>query len=548
MYDPRKTSGASHPLWVHGTSGDSIGLGGPIADKVDVIVIGAGISGLSTAYHLVQSGCSVLVIDQGRIARGETARSTAHVCTALDDRYQLLERLHGTDGAKLAAESHGQAIASIEAIIAREGIECDFERLDGYLFAGDPHDKSHREEIQHELTAARRAGLEVDAVEDPPLAFEAGTALRFRWQAQLDPYRYALGLARAVEAKGGQFLLDARVVKVDEESPIKVHVESGRTFESDFVVVATNTPIVDKFAMHTKQAAYRSYVVAFSIEPGAIQRALYWDTASPYHYVRLARSHEHGEVLVVGGEDHKVGQSSEPEQAWVRLEAWTRAHFPAAGRVVERWSGQVWEPMDSLAFIGRNPGSGPNVLISTGDSGNGITHGALAGLMLSDRVAGKANRYADLYNPARKMTQAHAAAGLLRENLNVAVAYGGHFTSAIDRRVAPHPLEPGEGMIARRGFARLALYRDELGIEHACTAVCTHLGGPLHWNAAERSWDCPCHGARFDPMGRVITGPATKDLEKVQLDETPLTPAPVLSTPAAEPPAAAVIAEAAANR
>jgi nitrite reductase/ring-hydroxylating ferredoxin subunit len=333
--------------------------------------------------------------------------------------------------------------------------------------------------------------------------------LRFKHQAQLDPLAYSRGLAHAIQGHGGRFVLDASVTKIDDTERVTVHIEDGRRFHADFVVVATNTPIIDIVAMHTKQAAYRSYAMAFAIEKGSVPRALFWDTSDPYHYVRLAGDDD---VLIVGGEDHKVGQSSEPEQAWVRLEAWTRAHFPQAARVIERWSGQVWEPMDSLAFIGQNPTSSERVLIATGDSGNGITHGALAGHMLSERILGRKTEFDELYDPARKMTQSRAAGALIRENFNVALSYGAYITSAIDKRTEPHALQPGEGMIVRRGWKRIAQYRDESGEIHECSAVCTHLGGPVHWNAAERSWDCPCHGARFDPKGRVLTGPATRDL------------------------------------
>jgi len=315
-------------------------------------------------------------------------------------------------------------------------------------------------------------------------------------------------------------LLDGRVVKVDDDADegrgITVQLENGAKLRSEHVVVATNTPVIDRVVMHTKQAAYRTYAMAFAIERGSLERALFWDTTEPYHYVRLAND---GEVLIVGGEDHKVGQSSEPEHAWVRLEAWTRAHFPNAAQLLHRWSGQVLEPVDGLAFIGRNPGSSEHVLIATGDSGNGLTHGALAGSMLSDRILGIDSPYRHLYEPSRKMTQRHAARELLRENFNVAIAYGGHLASAIDTRTEPHALEPGEGMIVHRGLRRVARYRDESGVEHECSAVCTHLGGPLHWNSAEQSWDCPCHGARFDPFGRLLTGPALRDLEPLEVSD-----------------------------
>jgi nitrite reductase/ring-hydroxylating ferredoxin subunit len=277
-------------------------------------------------------------------------------------------------------------------------------------------------------------------------------------------------------------------------------------------VVTTNSPINDVFAMHSKQAAYRSYVLGVAIEPGSVPSALYWDTEDPYHYVRLA---EHGKLLIVGGEDHKVGQSQAPEQSWERLEQWTRDRFAGLGETRYRWSGQIWEPADGLAFIGRNPGRADNIYLCTGDSGNGITHGALAGLLLSDLILGQENPWSEVYDPSRKITQPRAAREFVKENFNVALRYGEWLLPGAK---AAEKIEPGHGAVVRKGVRRVAVYVDELNARHECSAVCPHLGCLVSWNRAERSWDCPCHGSRFDPYGRVLTGPARRDLQR-DLDE-----------------------------
>lgn len=541
MYDSQRTSGESLPPW---SSALDLSVS-PLRDgrddpqeqresatwpdrPVDVVVIGAGITGLSAAYHLLRAGSTVMVIDKGRVACGETGRSTAHVSSALDDHYSVLERMHGVEGARLAAESHVAAIASIETIAQREGIDCSFARVDGYLFA------AHAREVDlldRELAAARRAGLDVDLVPGAPLPFATGAALRFRQQAQFDPVAYVEGLARAVRAMGGLIRTGVRVLQVEEGSPAKVHVDGGGTVVARAVVVATNTPVVDVFAMHTKQAAYRSYAIGIPVEKGSIERALYWDTQDPYHYIRLAGDDD---LLIVGGEDHKVGQSSDPEHSWERLERWTRDRFPINSMEGPRyrWSGQVWEPVDGLAFIGKNPGRASNIFISTGDSGNGITHGAIAGMLLTDLIAGRDNPWAGLYDPSRKVTRVLAAREFVKENLNVGLHYGDYLKPAGN---VEH-IARGEGAIVRRGVRRVAVYVDEVGQRHECSGVCTHLGGPLSWNRAERSWDCPCHGARFDPYGRVMTGPAVRDLERLeseQLEQPEPQPAH-LARPAAE--------------
>jgi nitrite reductase/ring-hydroxylating ferredoxin subunit len=339
--------------------------------------------------------------------------------------------------------------------------------------------------------------------------------VRFPNQAQFQPLSYVKGLAEAIRRRGGQILTGVRVLKVEEGTPVRVHCEGGGVVTGRALVSATNTPIIDLFAMHTKQAAYRSYAIAVSVAKGSVERALYWDTEDPYHYVRLAGDDD---LLIVGGEDHKVGQSKNPEQSWERLEQWTRARFPQAGEVRYRWSGQVWEPVDHLAFIGRNPGRADNVFIATGDSGNGITHGALAGMLLTDLIIGRENPWAKLYDPSRMVTQPLAAKEFLRENLNVALSYGGYL-EGMSHNEQGVQLERGQGAVVRRGVRRVAVYMDEAGQRHECAAVCTHLGGPVHWNSAERSWDCPCHGARFDPYGNVITGPAVKGLERIDAEQ-----------------------------
>jgi len=452
MYDSQRTSGASVSPWkLAETEPTKPGL--PVertdwpATTVDVVVIGAGITGLSTAYHLLEAGRSVLVLDKGDVASGETARTTAHVSNALDDHYYELERMHGHAGARLAAESHAAAIASIESIAAKEGIACDFARVEGFLFAAKA---SQENELEREYDAAKRAGLDVALVDRAPLPFEAGRALRFAQQAQFEPLAYVHGLARAIREKGGFIQTGVRVLRVEETKPARIHVDGGAVITASSVVVATNTPIVDTFAIHTKQAAYRSYAIGVAVPKGSIERALYWDTEDPYHYVRLAQDDS---LLIVGGADHKAGQSKDPEQSWAKLEQWTRERFPMAGETRYRWSGQVWEPVDGMAFIGRNPGRADHIYISTGDSGNGITHGALAGILITDLIMGRPNRWATLYDPSRKVTNVSAAREYVKENLNVAVQYGGFVKPGDD--VAN--IAPGSGGIVRRGVHRIAV-------------------------------------------------------------------------------------------
>ena len=473
---------------------------------VDVCVVGAGIAGLTTAYLLANEGRSVVVLDVGPIAGGETTRTTAHLVNALDDRYFELETMHGEKGARLAAESHTAAIDRIEAIVAKENIACDFERLDGYLFV-PPGDST--EVLDKELEATHRAGLvNVERSGRAPLdGFDTGPCLRFPRQAQFHPLKYLDALSQAIEEKGGLIFNKTYVEEFKDGPPGHVKTSNGQIVTAGAIVVATNTPVNDWVTIHTKQAAYRTYVIGMRVPKGSVTKALFWDTPDPYHYIRLTDAEGH-DVLIVGGEDHKTGQADDTEERFERLEAWTRERFPVAGDVEFHWSGQVMEPIDGLAFIGRNPGD-DNIYIVTGDSGNGMTHGTIAGILITDLVLGRKNEWESLYDPSR--ISLRAAPEFVTENLNVVAQFGDYATAGdVDQMVE---ITAGTGALVREGLTKMAVYRDSDGELHKCSAICPHLGCIVSWNSTEKTWDCPCHGSRFDPYGKVLNGPAIKGLE-----------------------------------
>ena len=468
---------------------------------VDACIIGAGIAGLTTAYLLARSGKQVAVLDKGPVAGGMTQATTAHISNMLDDRYFEVEKLHGREGARLAADSHTAAIDRIETIVRQERIDCDFTRLDGYLYLAEG---DRRETLERELDAARRAGLRaVEVVARAPFpTFDTGPCLRFPNVAQFHPLKYLAHVARAIQHEGGRIFTGTHADSI--EGGVPAVVQAGRhVVTADAVVVATNVPINDRLTIHTKQAPYMTYVIAARVPPGAVPQALSWDTGDPYHYIRL-----HDDLLIVGGEDHKSGQAADTPERHQRLEAWARKRFPMMGPVEFAWAGQVMETQDYLAFIGRNPMDHDNIFVVTGDSGMGITHGTIAGMLLTDLILGRTNPWEALYDPSR--VRLGAAADFARENSNVALQYtdwltGGDVASAED-------VKPGTGAIVRRGLEKIAVYRDPQGQLHERLAACPHLGCVVHWNRAETTWDCPCHGSRFDRYGKVINGPANHDL------------------------------------
>lgn len=475
----------------------------------DVCVVGAGIAGLTVAYMLLRAGQKVIVLDRERLGLGETGLTTAHLSNALDDKYFNLERLHGSEGAKFAAESHSAAIDLIETIQNEEGIECEFKRTDGYLFLSPTESV---DELTRELAAAHRAGLRDVRLlpKAPVLFFDSGPCLQFSNQAQFHPLKYIDGLADAIKRKGGQIYTHSEVVEVKGGHPAYVKTSQGITVECEAVVVATNTPVNNKVIIHTKNSAYRTYVVGVRMEPEMVNPVLLWDTADPYHYVRFVKEPITGEdILLVGGEDHRTGQDTHEEKHFANLLDWIQSRLNIEGRAVTRWSGQIMEPVDGMAYIGRNPGDKDNVYVVTGDSGHGMTHGTIAGLLLPDLILNRANPWATLYDPSR--LHFRSLSKFMKEAVESTVPYGdwlseGDVTSS-------QQIEMGEGAVVRDGLSKVAVYKDEVGRLHTCSAVCPHLGGIVRWNSAEKTWDCPCHGSRYDRYGQVINGPANKQLE-----------------------------------
>ena len=518
--NPDRTSGTTQTSWF--ATIPSLPSFAPLTGSTttDVVVVGAGIAGLTTAYLLGRAGKKVVVIEDGEIGSGETGRTTAHLSNALDDRYTTLEQLFGKEGARLAAESHGAAINQIEEIVKREKIDCDFERLNGYLFL--PKDGKVKE-LDEELEATHRAGLaNVQRLPDAGVqGFTTGECLVFPNQGQFHILKYLAGLANAITRQGGRIFTHTHASKVKGGSSASITTTEGHEVEADAVVIATNTPFNDRVVMHTKQHPYRTYVVGARVPKGSVTTALYWDTADPYHYIRLQKV-EAGprggqvdyDLLIVGGEDHKTGQEPEPEDHLQCLEDWTRGNFPTVKSIDYRWSGQVMEPVDGLGYAGRNPLDDENVYIITGDSGHGMTHGTLGPMIITDLIMGRENPWAKLYDPGRVTVKLESIKEYVKENINVAAEYtdlltGGEVKSADE-------IAPGSGAVMGRGPLKVAVYRDPKGQVHECSAVCPHLHCIVHWNSLENSWDCPCHGSRFTAYGKLLSGPANEDLAPVE--------------------------------
>jgi glycine/D-amino acid oxidase-like deaminating enzyme/nitrite reductase/ring-hydroxylating ferredoxin subunit len=489
--------------------------------SVDVAIVGGGITGLTAATLLKRAGLSVAVIEAERVAEGVSGHTTAHLTEALDRGYEDLITDFGEDHARLAAESGRAALLRIAGFVREEGIDCDFAKLPAYKYTEDPEALP---KLEAERVAAARIGVEISLIHDVPLPFKVAGALRFDNQAQFHAHRYLLPLAHAIPDGRSHVFEQTWVVDIEDGAPCRVVTETATVTARD-VIVATHVPLKSTF-LQTKIAPYRSYVLALSLKSGAMPLAgLFWDTEDPYHYVRSQAS-DKGPLLLVGGEDHKTGQEEDTVGRFEALLGFASRRFPVAS-VAYRWSAQVIEPVDGLPFIGRDAAS-QHVYVGTGYSGTGMTLGTVAGMLNSDLILGRQNPWKDLYDPSR-FTPAASVVDYVKENLDVAV----HLVA--DRLKGPAALSlaevaKGEGKIVEIEGHKTAVFRDERGLLHAVSPVCTHQGCLVAFNDAEKTWDCPCHGSRFDKDGKVLNGPAPRSLESrkgeaVVHDQTPVEPA-----------------------
>lgn len=471
--------------------------------EADVVVIGAGITGLLAASALQRGGKRVVVLERRRIAGGTTGYSTAHLTALVDAGYVAIEKKFGREAAHLVATATTRAIDDVCATADRLSVPC--ERLPAYHYA---HERSARDQIDEELAAADRAGLAVEPVPDVPFPEAQHGGIRVARQAQIDPVELGCALALDFSAHGGKIFEDSAVLTIDEGEPCRVVTAHGTITARD-VVMATHTPIGVSL-LHTEVAAYRSYVIAARCEK-PIGHGLFFDTAEPYRYVRAVSAKEPG-LLLIGGFDHKTGDPAS-EDAWQRLESWARDAL-AAGNPRSHWSAQVYEPVDELPYIGRTSRSG-HVYVATGYAGDGIVFASVAARLIVAGINGKVLPEAELLSPTR-ITPIASAKNFIRENADVAKHFVADRLSSAEERDLDD-VRRGEGRLVQLGMRKVAAYRDERGLLHVVKPTCTHMKCVVHFNAAEKSWDCPCHGGRFDVDGAPLEGPPSVRLGEVEL-------------------------------
>lgn len=376
----------------------------------------------------------------------------------------------------------------------------------GYLYTEKDSDIH---EIEKEAEAAQKVGIRCELTESIPLPFAIKTAMKVENQAEFHPLKYLYALAAAFPSENSYLFEATHVERYEDGTPCKVHTERGTITAKD-VILATHVPVGLDVSLQTRVAPYRSYVIAFTLRDGQPPPGLFWDTEDPYNYIR-----SYGDLVVVGGRDHKTGQDSDAESRFQQLEAYARGHF-AVGEVRYRWSAQVYEPVDNLPYIGLDPGKA-HVYIATGYAGNGMTYGTISGKLLADQILGRENDWSTVYSPARVKPLA-SAGEFVKENVNVGKRFVlDRINGADDTKISDVPL--GEGGIVEIEGHKVAVYRAEGGAVHLLEPECTHMGCIVHWNNAEKTWDCPCHGGRYTATGQVVEGPPPTDLKPIHQPE-----------------------------
>lgn len=524
-----QTSGASDSVWVHKQPYSAYPTF-PTLDKdleTDVAIIGAGIAGISTAYELVRRGKSVVMLEARDVLSGETGRTSGHLTNDLDDGYVEIAKKHGEEGAKVAADSHAWARDRIGEIAQELGIDCEYRKLPAYDVSQFPvgHEKHDGElsELKEEAEMQHKLGIKTHF--DPNLTVRGWSGkinqrggLVADNQATFHPTKYLAGVLQWLKQQPNfQCYTRTRVMSVAEQGiellgmghkTVEIQTENGHTVKAENAVEATCVPL-QKLSVITQLEYYRSYCIAIRVPKGSVEDCLLYDNAEEYKYVRLTACDEKDDYLVVGGCDHKVGQE-ETLPRYAELEQWTRERFPQAGSIDYKWSGQIFEPVDFMAFIGKNQGN-DKVYIVTGDSGDGLTHGVLASRLIADEIDNLPNSWAKLYNPKRVASILKSLPSLISHDLQINAQYKRFLQSDI---TDIEDLAPGCGAVLNPTTKKpMAVYKDESGKVHTYTALCPHLKGVVCWNHAEKSFDCPVHGSRFSKEGICVTGPAKANLE-----------------------------------
>ncbi|MGF7079378.1 FAD-dependent oxidoreductase [Mucilaginibacter sp. UYCu711] len=481
-------------------------------DKVyDALIVGGGITGVTTALLLQKAGKQTIIADAHTTGFGTTGGTSAHINTFADTTYKEAESAFDEEGAQLFADAIREGYALIKATIYDLKIDCDYENKPGYIYAETDDQVKQLGDI---YDGAVKVGVAVNYTEDVPTPVPYKKALIFEYQAQFHPLKYLQSLQQAYLAAGGIISENTLITGIETTEGVHTAASANISVRAKAVVYATHMPPnINLFNFEC--APYRSYVIAVKLKSGNYPDALIYDTQEPYHYVR-SHTIDGQQLLLVGGLDHKTGHE-DAEKAFADLEKYTRKYYNVSS-IKYRWSSQYYVPVDGLPYIGQMPLAADGIYCATGYNGNGMMLGSIAAKILSDLVRKRPNKYQDLFSPSR-VKPIDGFSEFVKENADVAYHFvtdrvNIHETDSLKR------LQPGTGKVVEVNGEKIAAYRDDAGTIHALSPVCTHAKCIVNWNGEEKSWDCPCHGARYDIEGKVLTGPATRDLPKINQNES----------------------------
>ncbi len=478
------------------------------AMECDVLIVGGGITGLTTALLLQEAGKRCIVAEAHTIGFGTTGGTTAHLNTLLESPYYMVKKDFGADNARLFAQSAEDAIRLVERLCGKYNINAGFGRKTAFLWATDDKQAG---ELDRVVESTKEVGLPMDHINDSPFPVPYVKIAAIENQAQIHPTEYIKGLAEAFRGLGGTILEHCRVNGIEEKDNVEAQTGMGM-IKAQSAVYATHIPPGVNI-LHFRCAPYRSYAMAFTLKDGRYPDALGYDMEDPYHYIRTQEWNGQ-KYVVAGGEDHKTGHEENTDACFRRLEAYIRKYFEV-DEITHRWSSQFFESTDGLPYIGKLPGASGKVYVATGFMGNGITLGSKAGEVLSELILTGESRYKELFRPGR-VSPVAGFQDFVKEAADVVQRF-------IADKVSPEKLKevadlaPGEARVVRAEGQLLALYKDEDHVLHAVNSACTHVKCTIGWNSTEKSWDCPCHGSRFSIHGEVLTAPARKNLERITL-------------------------------
>ncbi len=473
----------------------------------DVIVVGGGITGVSTALLLQEAGLRCAIAEANTLCFGTTGGTTAHLNTVLDTPYTTIAENFSRQDAKRVADAAKDAIELVQRNCEKYSIDAAFEAQTAYIFS---RTDGQTEQLENMRAASVDAGVGMAYTDAMSLAMPRQKTVAAAGQAKFHPTRYVLGMARAFNAMGGLIIEHCRVQGADDGEKITVHTDRGDLVCSN-LIYATHIP-PGMSLLDTRCAPYRSYAIAVTLH-GKYPDGLIYDLDEPYHYYR-SQVIDGKSYLIVGGEDHKTGHVADTESCFLALDSHVRKYFEV-DEVKYRWSSQYYEPVNGLPYIGHMPGEPGHRFVATGFSGNGMIYGSVAALLFRDLLLEGRDRYERLFDPGRIKPLA-GFSKFVHENADVLKKWVGKFLPA-DKLKELAALTPGDGNVVRFENETIALYKSEEGELKALSPTCPHMGCHVGWNSAEKTWDCPCHGARYAVDGTMITGPAAHDLEPVSI-------------------------------